>query len=76
MKILDTLPVRKQIDWVAVAAIAEEHDGVIITLEALGDGHNNAHASLHRLGYGLKRAENLDGTLVGYRTKKLKPRTT
>jgi hypothetical protein len=34
--------------------------------------HNNAHASLHRLGYGVRRAETPDGTHIGYRVQKLK----
>jgi hypothetical protein len=72
MKTLTELPMRKQIDWVAVAAMAEEHGVVVIPLDVLNAQHNNAHASLHRLGYGVRRAETPDGTHIGYRVQKLK----
>jgi hypothetical protein len=75
MKTLTELPMRNQVDWVAVAALVEEHGVVVIPLDVLHKNPNNAHASLHRLGYGVRRAETPDGTHIGYRVQKLKEKS-
>ena len=70
MKRLDCVPVKRVLDWRALAEIAAEHGAVLLPLSAIPD-NNTAHASLHRFGMGVYRAENEAGEHVGWRVAPL-----
>lgn len=70
MKRLDCVPVKRMLDWRALADIAKEHGAVLLPLGAIPD-NNTAHASLHRFGMGVYQAQNEAGEIVGWRVAPL-----